>query len=1154
MIFNESMNTSVTPILSQAGGNNTGNWSFLGWRSTYTKDDTAVWSHNPWKDFNNITLMVSNYSDISGNYGDQYSWTFRTGDSRTPQIESVSPDIFDSSTPINGTLKVRFNSEMNTHIIPEIRSNDQNISLNWSGWLDPYTASWTYENASESTEIKITISNYSDLEYIYPYQAVLVYLYDNYSFEISGTVEPTISQHMYAGWNMVAYPFIDNSTVESVFSSISSYYDQVKTYANGTPIYLNRTDNVSAGIGYWVHVNSNCLWYLSAYSLLELESIYPKFTMVYENGSSGNVQNSLISGCGYKDSEFPGVSIFSDLVKIDRNKIKNSYAGIYAKDASPIISNNEIYNGHYGIISENASVIISSNYIYSNREEGILVKGGYPIISSNRVYSNIGNGISLYNSNSIMETNDVEGNGDDGVFLYNSSVIFDYSIIKYNKNGIDSILSNVSAKKNTFEGNEVGFIGNASMINLEKNTFSANKRSIVTNNGTLGRISNNSFISSNRSQILCVNGSSPVIYGNIITSGDAGIYVSASSPLIEKNIIGENRGNGIHLQRDSTSRVRNNVIMSNGWAGIYVDGSSPIIENNTIYSNDFGIASFNSTCSIFNGTISSNKWYAMSFIYSHVFVENTALMKNKWYGILTSYSNFTLQNVSIYNSTYQLYLTHNSRGDSVNSTVAYEKCHIDTSSWLFVKFFLNIRAEDRLGNKISGVSYTIKDTDGYELANGTTRYGRAFYIPLTSYMHIFGGVVDTENPYSLTVRWNNQTFQRTFYMNSTVYENFTFNPKNYSVKEDCGKRALFKISDWIPVLDNASFVINGSYYTRGHIENGTFYILPVNNWNGVERVNITEMKNNTTIGTYTFYIDVASVNDAPELEGGTVYISDKETIFKVTYIDVDNDPPQYIRVVIDGKPHDMIPASPGDLDYSDGKVYIYKAPLKEGEYKYYFECSDGKNETKVQQSEVRVEYPLTVPMWAIYALIFVGLILVLGVAIRIRKLKKMAGEDIDLSIEEEKNTPAHVMSTIDTRRRVWKRSSGLDTKSTGIDRAVETKSSIDSMGSAPHELPVEAKSETAPPSESIPAAVAKEEKVQESAEEISEPASEERKEKKRKYTRNAFMELTRKHRKMRVLLEDREKYAKLEPEVEESEVGEKGEESVEDILKTIKGE
>ncbi len=1154
VIFNESMNTSVTPILSQTGGNDTGNWTFLGWRSTYAKDDTASWSHNPWKDFDNITLTLFNYSDISGNYGSRYSWTFRTGDSRTPYVVSASPDIFDSFNPRNGTLKVRFNSEMNTNVIPEIRSSDNNISFNWSGWLNPYTASWKYKNATENTEIRITVSNYSDLSSIFPYQAILVYLYDNYSFELSGTVETAISQHMHEGWNMVAYPFIDNSTVESVFSSISSYYDEVKTYSNGSEIYLNRSDNISAGMGYWVHVNSDCLWYVSAYSLLQLESIFPKFTMVYDNGSSGNIHNSLISGCGYEGSDFSGISIFSDLVKVDGNRIRNSYAGIYVKDSSPIISNNEIYNEHYGIISENASAIISSNYIYSNREDGILVNGGYPIISSNKVYSNVGNGIALYDSNSIMETNDVEGNGGDGIVLYNSTATLDYSTIKYNKNGINSTLSNVSAERNTFEGNDVGFMSTNSTINLEKNTFSSNKRSVVADRVTEGKISNNSFISSDRSQILCINGSSPTIYGNIITSGDDGIYVSDSGPMIEKNIIGENRGNGVHLQGGSESRIRNNVIMSNGWAGIYVDGSYPLIENNSIYSNDFGIATFNSTCRIKNGTLNSNRWYGMSFIYSDVFVENTSLIRNKWYGILTSYSEFSIQNVSIYNSTYQLYLTHSSRGNSINSTVEYDKCHLDASSWLYVKFFLNINVEDAFGNGISGVNYTIEDRDGYKVMEGGTRYGKGFYIPLTSYMRIFGGTIDTENPYNLTVTWNNQTFQRTFYMNSTVYENFTFNPKNYSVNEDCGKRALFNVSEWIPVVENSTFAVNGSYYTRGYVDNYTFYIDPVRNWNGVEFIRLSEMKNNTTIGTYTFYIDVIPVNDAPELEGGTAYISGNEVVFKVTYIDVDNDAPQYIRVVIDGKSHDMTPLYPGDIDYSDGEVYIYKAPLKEGPHKYYFECSDGMNTTKVQQSEIEVKYPLSVPMWVIYALIFAGLLLVLGVGIRIRKLKKMAGEDIDISIGEEKKAYPQMMSTIDTRRRIWKRSSGLDTKSVGLDRSMEAKSSIDSVESAPHDLPMEANSESAPSSEPIPAAVAKEEKVQESAEDMSEPETEEGKEKKRKYTRNAFMELTRKHRKMRVLLEDREKYAKLEPEVEESEGVGKEDESVDEILKTIKGD
>ncbi len=61
-------------------------------------------------------------------------------------------------------------------------------------------------------------------------------------------------------------------------------------------------------------------------------------------------------------------------------------------------------------------------------------------------------------------------------------------------------------------------------------------------------------------------------------------------------------------------------------------------------------------------------------------------------------------------------------------------------------------------------------------------------------------------------------------------------------------------------------------------------------------------------------------------------------------------------------------------------------------------------------------------------------------------------------------------------------------------------------------------------------------------------------ERRAKYGKEKFLEIQKKHRKLRVLLEDKEKYAKLEPEVEGDDVSGSVEESVDDILKSIKGE
>ncbi len=1157
VIFNESMNTTAKPLISQTGGTDPGNWTFLGWRSTYLQNDTVVWSHDPWSGFENITLTIYNYTDLSGNLGTAYSWTFRTGDDRTPRVKEIYPDTF-QKVPVSAEVRVVFDSSMNVDVVPEITRADGNTSANWSflGWESTYvphdTAVWAHDDWSSETNITLRISNYSDLSKISPYQGIFVYLYDNYSFELSGSVESSISSQLYAGWNSVGYPFLDNSTVEEVFSSISASYDMIKTYSGENETYLNRTDVLEAGKAYWIHATEDCLWFVSAYSLLDLDSIFPKFGWRYENGSSGNIQNSIISGCGFSGENFQGLSIFSDLVKMGNSEIKNGYAGVYIEDSSPILSNNDIHTTHYGIISKNASPILSQNNIYNNREGGILVRSGFPIISSNTVSFNTGSGIYIYDSTSILDSNTLNSNIGSGVYISGSNVSVYSSYMKYNKKGLYSESSEVLLYGSTISNNEIGVHAVESEIDIRENDFSLNKYDISAENGTSGRIENNSMSSSERAHISCKNMSSPRIYGNILISGDSGIYVARSVPLIEKNIIGQNRGSGIHLQDGGDSRIRNNVITNNGWAGVYVDGSNPIIENNTLSYNDFGIASFNASSQIRNNTVVKNKWYGLSFVYSKAEVENTELLTNKWYGILTSYSTFTLRNTTIKNSTYQLYLTHNSRGRAINSTISQEKTHLDMSSILYVEYFLNIYARDSLGNWINNASYTIRSAGGETVEEGYTAYGKAELIPLRSYVRTFGGITDVDNPYELIVSWGSETFNRTFSMNSTIREEFSFNPVEYSIYEDSGEVGLFNIYDWLPPEENSTFIINGSFYLRGSVEGGIFYINPVKDWSGSEEITIVEKVENRTVGEYRFVVHVMQINDAPRLEGeNPTYSSEKYTVFRITYVDPENDLPEFMRVVINGKAHDMIPENPRDLNVVDGKTYIYRAELNDGEYTYYFICSDGKNISSTEEMELTVKKPFSMPMWAIYLLLSLGILVVLYVSIRIRRLKKMAGEDVEFTIPRSEKKPSEIVSPLTARRRVWGRKSpGLDTKDTGIDSARMGSSSIidRNAGEEPVVEPeggttvtdsVETAGEV-----TVPVALAA----------GSEESEKEPGEKRTKYGTAKFMEIQRKHRKLRVLLEDKEKYAKLEPMVENEDISGSAEESVDEILKSIKGE
>lgn len=90
---------------------------------------------------------------------------------------------------------------------------------------------------------------------------------------------------------------------------------------------------------------------------------------------------------------------------------------------------------------------------------------------------------------------------------------------------------------------------------------------------------------------------------------------------------------------------------------------------------------------------------------------------------------------------------------------------------------------------------------------------------------------------------------------------------------------------------------------------------------------------------------VLAQNSPPTLTKGTVTPRmgrpNIEYLFTVTYTDGDNDKPTSIKVFIDQVDYDMEEVDPTDLNYSDGKEYLFRSVLGEGAYSIYYSTDDG---------------------------------------------------------------------------------------------------------------------------------------------------------------------------------------------------------------------
>jgi len=103
------------------------------------------------------------------------------------------------------------------------------------------------------------------------------------------------------------------------------------------------------------------------------------------------------------------------------------------------------------------------------------------------------------------------------------------------------------------------------------------------------------------------------------------------------------------------------------------------------------------------------------------------------------------------------------------------------------------------------------------------------------------------------------------------------------------------------------------------------------------------------VGTWSDYFSfILNINNyAPSMTliECTPTTGTRETIFRFTamYYDLDDNPPLFINIILDGISYFMEKASPSDIDFTDGCIYQYLTLLTPSTtvYTISFECSDG---------------------------------------------------------------------------------------------------------------------------------------------------------------------------------------------------------------------
>ncbi|MHA1684009.1 MAG: PKD domain-containing protein, partial [Promethearchaeota archaeon] len=124
-----------------------------------------------------------------------------------------------------------------------------------------------------------------------------------------------------------------------------------------------------------------------------------------------------------------------------------------------------------------------------------------------------------------------------------------------------------------------------------------------------------------------------------------------------------------------------------------------------------------------------------------------------------------------------------------------------------------------------------------------------------------------------------------------------------------------------------------TYYDKysGMLVNGTYHT-PMG---GLDEFSIQVRGTNIELSENQFGPVLTGIAVSPSTGNLTT-----EFTFNVTYTDLDNDAPEFVRVLINGTKYSMQKANGSDNDYTDGAVFTKSIYLSQGTYTYSFECSD----------------------------------------------------------------------------------------------------------------------------------------------------------------------------------------------------------------------
>jgi hypothetical protein len=261
--------------------------------------------------------------------------------------------------------------------------------------------------------------------------------------------------------------------------------------------------------------------------------------------------------------------------RVNDNNITNNFdSGLYLGNGftNQIYNNLIEYNLGHGVESIGTNPNIHDNLITKNNNSGIYAQGGTNslIIRANDITYNSLNGVETTNSNCQITDNNLTNNSQNGIKLSSGSPVINAdNLVNYNTwNGLacyqraQPLITKSEFKFNGMNGIFLDFASPRISAIAVKNKVMSN-----TMNG-----------------IACINGSSGIVWADVMSNTLDGIYTADSGTDTEilNSMITNNGRNGVNATVDSAPVITNSTITGNTGESFWLDGSAdPIALNDS---------------------------------------------------------------------------------------------------------------------------------------------------------------------------------------------------------------------------------------------------------------------------------------------------------------------------------------------------------------------------------------------------------------------------------------------------------------------------------------------------------------------------------------------------------------------------------------------